>query len=139
MTLVFAYSEVRTFFHHPKTEKEAKEMYEAMCKFNENNDCNGVFTKAVQLIPEILIDNVSDLKAWELELKALKNMTGEDILNNLEGEDKRKYEEILTGENLVKCDECGSNQDKEETVETVDDRILCYGCDAKRLEKENSN
>ena len=33
----------------------------------------------------------------------------------------------------MKCDKCGIEINKKESVETINDEILCYGCDAKRL------
>jgi len=38
----------------------------------------------------------------------------------------------------MKCNECGKIIYKTDAVETIDGKILCFGCDAKRLEKENS-
>jgi formylmethanofuran dehydrogenase subunit E len=35
----------------------------------------------------------------------------------------------------MKCDECEIKILKEDSVQTVDGKILCYGCDSKRLEK----
>ena len=38
----------------------------------------------------------------------------------------------------MKCDECGIKIEKRDSVETIEGKILCYGCDAKRLEREHS-
>ena len=36
----------------------------------------------------------------------------------------------------MQCDECGLIMVKDESITTIDGRILCYGCDSKRLIKE---
>ena len=38
---------------------------------------------------------------------------------------------------MINCDECGIEVITENTVETIDGKTLCFGCDSKRLEKEN--
>jgi len=39
---------------------------------------------------------------------------------------------------VLKCDRCGEIIEKDDSVETIDGRILCFGCGARQLEKENS-
>jgi len=36
------------------------------------------------------------------------------------------------------CDICKIKIEKNESVKTIDNKIICFGCDSKRLERENS-
>ena len=54
--LILMYPSVRDVFHHPKSMDEFKSIFSNMCKCNENKDALGVFTNAMQLIPNRFVD-----------------------------------------------------------------------------------
>lgn len=39
-------------------------------------------------------------------------------------------------EEIVVCDDCEDTIPKSESIATIKDNILCYGCDSKRLARE---
>lgn len=52
MGLVGRYKE-RSIFKHPESEEEFQELFDRLIYFNKNKDTSGVFTVAMQLIPDI--------------------------------------------------------------------------------------
>ena len=50
----------------------------------------------------------------------------------------KRSNDVIPADDIIRCDECGITMNKNDSIETADGRTLCSGCDAKRLEKENS-
>ena len=80
----------------------------------------------------------NDFKEEELTLVGVE-LYCKECLKETRIYDKMRTNKVF-GEGVIKikCDECEIEVEKKDTVKTVDGKTLCFGCDSKRLEKENS-
>lgn len=61
------YPDTRDVFHHPETKEDFAKLMDQLMHFQKIDDCNGVFTTAMQLIPNrIELDDGTDNKEIDL-------------------------------------------------------------------------
>jgi hypothetical protein len=75
---VFMYPDTRDVYYHPKTDKELQDIYQRMIDAKKNEDTNGIFTCAMQLIPKVAMEKKDLIKEGIEEFIAFH--TKEDML-----------------------------------------------------------
>ena len=96
MTLVLMYQPGHTIYKHPETKEECHAMSQMMYHFHDIGDVNGLFTKAMQMIPGIVVGEHDNPWQLKYELEALKNMTKEEIMDKLpKQKDREEYDRLV--------------------------------------------
>jgi len=105
--------------------------------------CSKCDNEAVGMIATIWCSRGGEILAYEFRCNKhskikIKVIHGDDNLKEIFEGIRDKLD--LTFHNdeeidfsLLDCDECCIEIEKDDSVETIDDRILCFGCDSKRL------